>query len=1463
MGSFCRVKPAAFAAILWLLTLANAQGFFYDDFTQVCSSQQDFQYLGCFATTNQPWTYNPTNRGGDPSRSWVHWDQGDNVNITTTPYFCTDTCRAHGFKYAATWDRQCRCGMALQSSVKDLGSAQPDDSLCTDAGSFCPGDRRENCGTNQGARIWVDPSFQEESLLPDPSILAAQYNVLGCFYQPNLPSGDASVTTTTQSSTATCFTYCADLGYPLTFMVPLGSGSVKCSCGQDFGVESRSYLDVSNQYCSTACDTGLAGGCTGLNCCGNDGAQVYPVYANPNLLGCHVPRIPGYADQAVATPAADSYTCIETPASILTRPPYTIAYDAAATISRSATFVATAQAEATPYVNYGCYSDLTLAGALGGIQAIATILLAGGVVTVQTCTEYCDANDYPYAGLTSTNVGTSACFCGTGPGAQLNSSNVQAMEDCNYPCSGSPQENCGSPNGPLLYVASDIVVGGAWAASYTATYSSTPIYSCTETRTTTSSTSTSTITSSSSTITSSSSTETSSSSTDTSSPTTITSSSSTDTSFTSAATSTITSTSDTTTTVITTSSETGTASTTTTGTTSVEMTDTSTTTYISSTATTDTSSIVTTDTSGSTTEVSSTTTTDTSSSLIETSSSETTSTSSMILSTSTSTATTTETSSTQSTDTSSEIISTSSTSTETASTGSTDTSTSGTTSSQTTDISFAVTSTDILSNTLITITTDTSSSTTGTTSIQTSGTSSGTASTDSTDSSFVMTLTDRFSTESVTFTLLTTTNPDSSTSKTDATSSGTTEASLTTTNTDTASTTISVPSSISTTASLPTTVISLSILPIDESITLLPTDSGISDTLLPTGTDSAGTIVPTVINATTLLSTTETATLATSTQTTGTTQNTDTTSTGTQSSGTAQDTNTASTRTETSGTALNTGTSNTGTQTDGNTSTIGSLVNTPTASFANTTIATSSESSAPATSTSGTGTAGGSLTAGSSSISLSTMDTSTISSSTIGSSTIISSVIGSSTTSPSMISSSTTSSAGNPGVTNMPEDEIILAILPVDAGPLVNLTRRGLGDLAKRQATDGGFVGGAAPINPDSCNDATPFNLTNGRLGSGGQFVATNPGIAYKEFKVSPTGSISTTFTVSNGVLAWYNDVFYGGQAGFCQVPSGQIFITFGIPGTEPVDCEFVFLVVYERGQCNPDGAIISITSTISSISTAVSAGTATTISPGTLTTTATPSGSGGDGSGLASATILPQSQDIFPFSASPADEICVETTLSCNDRRYSFDRTAGSGGQGVCFRLKRINPRPGDRMYIVIKVMDDPAPDGPDDPFGDQGQNQANEVKAINLLRGAAHVVQVLTMSNDPIRGIPLHDRARWVYMEWLHNGTLEDFLERAEARDSPLPNRLMWRFLMCLIRMVIAMSWPEAHQPDNIRLEGPQRGFGSVVIRNRDIQDKNLMFDRFDPSTGCIEHTLAPIMKMIDFGLVWIEHPTESVSE
>jgi len=37
------------------------------------------------------------------------------------------------------------------------------------------------------------------------------------------------------------------------------------------------------------------------------------------------------------------------------------------------------------------------------------------------------------------------------------------------------------------------------------------------------------------------------------------------------------------------------------------------------------------------------------------------------------------------------------------------------------------------------------------------------------------------------------------------------------------------------------------------------------------------------------------------------------------------------------------------------------------------------------------------------------------------------------------------------------------------------------------------------------------------------------------------------------------------------------------------------------------------------------------------------------------------------------------------------------------------------------------------------------------------------------------------WVYMGWLENVTLEQFTDRARIRSGPLPNRLVWRLLIC----------------------------------------------------------------------------------
>ncbi|RYP66941.1 hypothetical protein DL771_007515 [Monosporascus sp. 5C6A] len=211
----------------------------------------------------------------------------------------------------------------------------------------------------------------------------------------------------------------------------------------------------------------------------------------------------------------------------------------------------------------------------------------------------------------------------------------------------------------------------------------------------------------------------------------------------------------------------------------------------------------------------------------------------------------------------------------------------------------------------------------------------------------------------------------------------------------------------------------------------------------------------------------------------------------------------------------------------------------------------------------------------------------------------------STTEGPSGSITSTSESTGPSGPTVIPTSgpagPIVLGIV---GGPNANNTKRGL---AARQAS-GSFIGGAGPINPDSCAEATKFELVDEELISGGQAVSVDPGLSFTEFEVSSTGSISTVLGVVAGTLVWANDAFSGGQAGFCQVPSGQVYITFAGPDFAPSSCEPVTIAVIPASEC-VDGQV--------------------------------PSGSVPSG-GPAVPTWVPREDDIYPIGAGPSGEVCV-----------------------------------------------------------------------------------------------------------------------------------------------------------------------------------------------------------------------------
>ncbi|CAJ2503748.1 Uu.00g111420.m01.CDS01 [Anthostomella pinea] len=492
MGLLYRAGAAALASLLAFTSVTNAQGFDFQDLGAQCPAQYNYQYLGCAPTMSQPFAFSPSgwdpSSGADNSKGYIQWDNGDFVNQTITPYFCSNVCRAHGFKYAALWDKGCNCGSSLSYTYP--GAVAPvmlvpgsTETLCQQnaaGGDYgpCGGDQREYCGTNRGARIFVDPSFADERNLNSPAATAQSYQVLGCFTTANLPTSNEGVTRAQVASGPQCLSFCADLGMPFVQMIPSTSGVsgqvVDCRCGTEFGKGTQVATNVQGNACTLQCSAPNSGtACTAQDCCGASNGP-FPIYVNPALMGCFTPIIPGVSDAS----APGGFDCFPTPQYIAARATSSVSY-VAATMSASARFVPTASPAANAFSIYACYQN-TVIGSVFNTPVDSG--LASGSVSVTACVNYCDTNGYTYAAVVGVPA-SQKCYCAAAGNMITGVTPNNAMQDCNQPCAGSTRENCGGNNGPLVYAKAAVAAGGPWAASFTASYSSTPVYACKNTGT--------------------------------------------------------------------------------------------------------------------------------------------------------------------------------------------------------------------------------------------------------------------------------------------------------------------------------------------------------------------------------------------------------------------------------------------------------------------------------------------------------------------------------------------------------------------------------------------------------------------------------------------------------------------------------------------------------------------------------------------------------------------------------------------------------------------------------------------------------------------------------------------------------------------------------------------------------------------------------------------------------------------
>ncbi|KAI1480580.1 hypothetical protein F4774DRAFT_76312 [Daldinia eschscholtzii] len=159
-------------------------------------------------------------------------------------------------------------------------------------------------------------------------------------------------------------------------------------------------------------------------------------------------------------------------------------------------------------------------------------------------------------------------------------------------------------------------------------------------------------------------------------------------------------------------------------------------------------------------------------------------------------------------------------------------------------------------------------------------------------------------------------------------------------------------------------------------------------------------------------------------------------------------------------------------------------------------------------------------------------------------------------------------------------------------------------------------------------------------------------------------------------------------------------------------------------------------------------------------------------------------------------------------DRRFESKGLIATGTYGFTIRVEVRDPNlPGLRDIVVKRARGG----------ADARSNLVAEKASLERLQGNPHIVRLINIPNNPLRGNV--DRRDWIILEWVEHGELRTFINKARAvlgRGQRLPNRLLWRLFLCLLRCCVAMAWPNAS-------EEPQRDVELSGIVHGDLHQGN----------------------------------------
>ncbi|OTA97545.1 hypothetical protein M434DRAFT_26565 [Hypoxylon sp. CO27-5] len=196
-------------------------------------------------------------------------------------------------------------------------------------------------------------------------------------------------------------------------------------------------------------------------------------------------------------------------------------------------------------------------------------------------------------------------------------------------------------------------------------------------------------------------------------------------------------------------------------------------------------------------------------------------------------------------------------------------------------------------------------------------------------------------------------------------------------------------------------------------------------------------------------------------------------------------------------------------------------------------------------------------------------------------------------------------------------------------------------------------------------------------------------------------------------------------------------------------------------------------------------------------------------------------------------------------DNRFIYRELVGAGSYGSAHRVQYLQRINGLMTVTDFVVKTAHTAGGSDFPV----VQLREEWEYLKMMRGGMHIIQLVSFPNDPLTQ---HNfTGAWIMLEWVANGTIGKFILKAQEHGvQRLPNRLLWRFFLCLIRACCGMAWPRNRQDGLQELEIPPRTDPNNPppgILHGDFHVGNILLGDFEIGG---EHAITPIIKVIDFG-------------